>query len=106
MLRRVSMVFLLLVMAAPVAFADEWVGWITDEHCGAKGESPDHGSCALRCHGRGAALVLYNLADKELYKLDNQETAKANVGKKVKITGTKEDGTIKIESVEEVKGEE
>ncbi len=106
MLRRIAMVVLVLTMMAPALYADEWVGWITDEHCGAKGESPDHGSCALRCHGRGAALVLYNLADKELYKLDDQETAKAHVGHKVKVVGTKADGTIKVESVEEVKGEE
>ena len=103
MLRRISLVVLVLALMAPAAFADEWVGWITDEHCGAKGASKDHGSCALSCAGRGAALVLYNLADKELYKLDNQDAAKALAGKKVKVVGTKDGGGIKVESVEEVK---
>lgn len=88
-----------LLLAAPV-FADEWVGWITDEHCGAKGASEGHKSCALKCAGDGAALVLYNTADEKLYKLSDQKAAKEHVGHKVKVTGTVEESTITVTSIE------
>jgi hypothetical protein len=101
MFRRIAFLLLIVTLAAPAMYADEWVGWITDEHCGAKGAKEEHGSCALRCADRGAALLLYNLADKELYKLDDQEAAKKMVGKKVKVSGTKEEGTIKVTSITE-----
>jgi Protein of unknown function (DUF5818) len=105
MLRRITFVLLLMIAIAPAMFAGEWVGWITDEHCGEKGTSGTHGSCALRCAERGAALVLYNAEDKKAYKLDDQEKAKALAGKKVKVVGTMEEATIKIESIDEVKAE-
>ena len=106
MLRRFAFAVLVFTLMTPAAFAGEWVGWITDEHCGEKGAKKDHGSCALRCAGRGEALVLYNLADKQLYKLDDQEAAKKHAGQKVKVTGTNDEGKIKVTSIEEVKGEE
>ncbi len=96
---------LCLVLAAPVAMAEEWVGWITDEHCGAKGANSEHSSCALRCNGRGAALVFYNLADEKIYKLDDQTAAKEHVGHKVKVTGTLEEATIKVGSISEAASE-
>lgn len=105
MLRRIAFLLLILLAITPAVFADEWVGFITDEHCGAKGASEKHGSCALSCAGRGAALLLYNEADKELYKLDDQEAAKKMVGHKVKVTGIKEEGTIKVASIVEVEAE-
>jgi len=106
MIRRMATAALIcLVLAAPVAMAEEWVGWITDEHCGAKGASAEHKSCALRCAGRGAAFVLYNPADEKTYKLDDQAAAKEHVGHKVKVTGTIEEGAIKIESITEVEAE-
>ena len=101
MIRRVAFLLLVLMAFAPMTFADEWVGWITDEHCGAKGASGEHASCALRCNKGGAALVFYNLGDKEIYKLDNQEAALKLAGKKVKVTGANEKGTIKVEKIEE-----
>lgn len=93
------------VLIAPVAMADEWVGWITDEHCGAKGVSGSHGSCALRCADRGAALVLYSPADEQIYKLDDQKAARELAGKKVRVVGAKGDGGITVESITEVKAE-
>ena len=101
MVRRIGLLLLVLAMMAPALYADEWVGYITDEHCGAKGAKADHGSCALSCAGRGAALVFYNEANKELYKLDDQEAAKRMAGHKVKVTGTMEEGTIKVTSIVE-----
>jgi hypothetical protein len=88
-----------MTLAAPALMADEWVGWITDEHCGAKGANEGHKSCALSCAGRGAAFVLYNTADEKIYKLSDQAAAKENLGKKVKVTGTVAEDTITVESI-------
>ena len=105
MSRRIVFLLLAVMAIAPALYAEEWVGWITDEHCGAKGASAEHASCALRCNKGGAKLVLYNLADKEIYALDDQEAAKKLAGKKVKVTGAAAEGAIKVEKIEEVGGE-
>jgi hypothetical protein len=106
MVRRLAFVLLALtVLSAPMALADEWIGWITDEHCGAKGASAEHKSCALSCAGRGAAFVLYTDADKQLYKLSDQKAAKEHVGSRVKVVGTKDESGIKVESITPVEAE-
>jgi hypothetical protein len=93
-----------ILVALPLQAA-EWTGWITDEHCGAKGASEGHQSCALKCADDGAALVLYNPADKQLYQLSDQAAAKKHVGHKVKVVGTVEGSTITVESIAEQKSD-
>ncbi len=106
MLRKVlfSSFALLLLIGMPLQAAD-WTGWITDEHCGAKGASEGHKSCALKCADGGAALVFYNPADEKVYKLSDQAAAKEHIGHKVKVVGTVEGETITVESISEVKAE-
>jgi hypothetical protein len=57
--------------------------------------------CTLKCHEMGSPLVLFNPADKHIYKLDDEAKAKPFAGEKVKITGTLDErtGTIHIESI-------
>jgi hypothetical protein len=98
-------VLVCLVLVAPSLLADEWVGWITDEHCGAKGANDGHKSCALKCADGGAALVFYNPADKQIYKLSDQAAAKEHAGQKVKVVGKAEGSTITVESIAEEKAE-
>jgi hypothetical protein len=76
-----------------------WTGWVTDEHCGAKGASADHKACAEKCVGRGGKLVFYNTADKKIYGLDKQDVAKENLGQEVKVTGELDGKSIKVESI-------
>ena len=106
MLRKVLLTsfVLLLLIGLPLQAAD-WTGWITDEHCGAKGASEGHKGCALKCADGGAALVLYNSGDEKIYKLSDQAAAKAHIGHKVKVVGTIEGETITVESISEVKSE-
>jgi hypothetical protein len=106
MLRRITLstVVLLVLVGLPL-HAAEWTGWITDEHCGAKGASEGHKGCALKCADGGAALVFYNPADEKVYKLSDQAAAKANVGHKVKVVGTIEGETITVQSISEVKAD-
>jgi hypothetical protein len=92
----------LTVLALPFASAGTkgtWTGWITDDHCGAKGAKDGHKDCAEKCLGGGAKLVFYNPADEKLYTLDNQELAKQHIGHEVKVTGDLEGDAIKVESI-------
>ena len=76
-----------------------WNGWITDENCGAKGANAAHRACAEKCLERGSKLVLYNLADRRLYKLDKQELAKEHIGHEVIVTGTCDGDKIAVDSI-------
>lgn len=97
-MKRIVIVFALVLMI-PALHADSWTGWITDSGCGEKGANAGHKECALRCAKHGKELALYNTADKKLYKLDDQEAAKAQVGHKVKVVGKLDGETIKVESI-------
>ncbi len=97
-----------LALAGSMAVAEDkkvetWSGWITDEQCGAKNANADGAACALKCHKAGSKLVLYTMHEKELIQLDNQEEAVKHVGHPVTITGTYENGTIKVTKIEEKK---
>lgn len=86
-------------LAGAAATKGSWTGWITDDHCGAKGANGDHKACAEKCIGRGGKLVFYNTGDKRIYDLDKQDVAKANIGQEVKVTGEVDGKAIKVESI-------
>ncbi|HEY3571961.1 MAG TPA: hypothetical protein VGP73_28785 [Thermoanaerobaculia bacterium] len=86
-------------LAGAAATKGTWTGWVTDEHCGAKGASADHKACAEKCMTNGSKLVFYNTADKKIYGLDKQDVAKANLGHEVKVTGELEGKSIKVDSI-------
>lgn len=100
MLRKITITLIaaVIVVGLPL-YAAEWTGWITDEHCGAKGASSGHKSCALKCAEDGAALVFYNPADEKIYKLSDQAAAKEHLGEKVTVVGTLAEETITVESI-------
>ena len=99
MLRRTTITLVVLLMAGLPLYAAEWTGWITDEHCGTKGASSGHKSCAVKCAKDGAALLFYNTADEKLYKLSDQDAAKKHIGENVKVVGTLGGETITVESI-------
>jgi hypothetical protein len=86
-------------LAGAAATKGSWTGWVTDEHCGAKGASADHKACAEKCVTRGSKLVFYNNADKKIYGLDKQDVAKANLGHEVTVTGELDGKNIKVDSI-------
>jgi len=86
-------------LAGAAATKGSWTGWVTDEHCGAKGASADHKACAEKCVTKGSKLVFYNNADKKIYGLDKQDVAKANLGHEVKVTGELDGKNIKVDSI-------
>jgi hypothetical protein len=103
-MRKTVLVVLMVFMAATALQAASWTGWITDEHCGAKGNNAEHKGCALKCaKDHNAALVFYNNADKKIYKLDKQDVAKAHIGSEVVVTGDADGDNIKVSSIEDSK---
>jgi Protein of unknown function (DUF5818) len=87
------------VAASAAGTAGSWNGWITDEACGAKGANAAHKACAEKCLEKGSKLVLYNNADKKLYKLDKQDVAKEHIGHEVTVKGTVDGNSIAVESI-------
>ena len=92
--------FALTFLAPALCHAGEWTGWITDEHCGAKGAKAGHEACAEKCIKDGSKLVFYNNADQKIYKLDNQDLAKQHVGHEVKVSGEATGDSIKVSGIE------
>ena len=89
----------LAALAGAAGTKGTWTGWVTDEHCGAKGTNADHKACAEKCMTNGSKLVFYNNADKKIYGLDKQDVAKANLGHEVKVTGELDGKNIKVDSI-------
>ena len=78
-----------------------WEGWITDTHCAAKGADAKHADCAKKCvEGMGGKYALYSPSDKKVYGLDAQEKAAPHAGHQVKIKGTLDGDTIKVQTIE------
>lgn len=94
----------LALLAIPVAAhaGGSWSGWITDEACGAKGNSADHKNCAVKCAEKGSPLVFLNSADKKIYHLDKQDLAKKFAGDEVTLTGTASGDKIAVDQITHV----
>ena len=103
-MKRTALLIALVLMVAPAMYAGSWTGWITDEHCGAKGNNADHKSCAMKCvKDHNAKLVFYNNGDQKIYKLDDQDLAMKHLGHEVTVSGDAAEGAIKVSGIEEAK---
>src|SRR4029077_440491 len=88
-----------LAMVIPIsANAAEFAGYVIDESCAAKPAMKGNEACARKCIKGGSPAVLLT-ADAKVYKLDDQVQAVEHAGHKVKITGTLNGDTIKVESI-------
>jgi hypothetical protein len=86
--------------AAANAAKGTWTGWITNEQCGAKAANAESKDCLEKCAKRGEKLVFYSTTDQKIYKLDNQNLAKQNIGHEIKVTGEANGKSIKVASIE------
>jgi len=85
-------------LAAGSAMAAEWTGYIVDEACSGKKEMLGNVTCAQNCIKRGSPAVLVT-DDGAVHKIADQDKVKEYAGKKVTITGSMSEGSIKVESV-------
>ncbi len=85
-----------------------WTGWISDDHCGAKGMSAEHKACAEKCvKDKNAAYVFVDTKTKTVHKIHNQDAVTdANLGAEVKVTGhVMDDGQIHVDSIAAAKSQ-
>jgi len=81
------------------ALAADFTGYVIDESCSSKPAMKGNEACARKCIKGGSPAVL--LADSaKVYKLDDQAKAVEHAGHKVKITGTLNGDTIKVETIQ------
>ena len=80
------------------AVAAEFTGYVIDETCAAKPAMKGNEACARKCIKGGSPAVLLS-NDAKVYKLDDQTQAAEHAGHKVKILGTLDGDTIKVESI-------
>jgi hypothetical protein len=84
--------------AATLVFAaDSMTGWVTEDHCGAKGASANHRECGLKCVKEGHKVAFYDEATKKVYTFDTdcQKPMEGMMAEEVRLSGvTIKDGTI------------
>jgi hypothetical protein len=82
------------------AMAEEWTGYVSDAHCGAKHHevSEANTKCVNGCLKGGDAVLV--VGDK-VVKLDADSStkAKAFAGQNVKVTGALDGGVLKIDTI-------
>lgn len=92
--------FLLVLFFSIAVYAAEpgtWTGYISDAHCGAKGNSDGHAACAKKCVKEGYAPV-FVVGDK-VYTITEPKKVSKFIGDKVTIKGTITGDAIAIETV-------
>jgi hypothetical protein len=91
-----------IAMSSAAADSKNYTGWISDSHCGAKGASADHKSCAQTCmKDKANSWVFVDGKTKEVYKIDNQDAIDGDkdLGHQVSFTGSSaSSGAIHIDS--------
>jgi len=84
-------------IAAFAADKGTWTGYISDAHCGAKGNNDGHAACAKKCVKEGYAPV-FVVGDK-VYAISDPKKVSKYIGDKVTITGTITGDAIDIEKI-------
>lgn len=74
-----------------------WTGYISDSHCGVKGNNDAHAACTKKCVKDGYAPV-FVIGDK-VYTITDTKKVMKYLGEKVTITGTITGDAIDIEKI-------
>ena len=98
-MKRGIALFTLGVIVSAGAIGAEFAGYVIDQSCAAKPAMKGNEACARRCIKGGSPAVLLT-ADAKVYKLDDQTQAVEHAGQKVKISGSLDGDTIKVESIQ------
>ena len=79
-------------------YGADFNGYVIDESCASKPAMKGNEACARKCIRGGSPAVLLSEGDK-VYKLDDQTKVAEHAGHKVKVTGTLNGDTIKVETI-------
>ncbi len=108
-MKRLGLCALVVLVVAAIGLAGEkaksegkdYVGWVTDTHCGAKGAKDGHADCAKSCvENKDAKYAIVIMPDGKVYELDPQAKAAEHAGHHVKVNGTADGNVIKVSSIE------
>jgi hypothetical protein len=67
----------------------KWIkGWVSDSKCGVKGAGPGHEACGKKCLAAGEHVVFVSEHDKKVYKVDNEDALKDQIGHRMAVRGT------------------
>jgi hypothetical protein len=67
----------------------KWIkGWVSDSKCGVKGAGPSHEACGKKCLAAGEHVVFVSEHDKKVYKVDNEDALKDQIGHRLAVKGT------------------
>jgi hypothetical protein len=97
-MKRGIALFALGLLLSAGAVAADFSGYIIDQTCASKPAMKGNEACARKCIKGGSPAVLLT-SDGKVYKNDDQAKAIEHAGQKVKVTGTLDGDTIKIESI-------
>jgi hypothetical protein len=113
-MKKLFVLFALLISIP--ALAEKMTGYISDDKCAASGSKASKAtdwinpnafeSCAKKCAKAGASVVFVTEENKVL-KLDADSTQKAmpHLGHRVSLTGTVDNGSLKIDDIASIKME-
>jgi hypothetical protein len=100
-MKKIAVVLLTGLWLAAVSMAATWTGWISDEKCGAKEANAGHLECARTCIKAGVPPVFVNDSGK-VFKVANPEKVTDLAGQRVVLTGSEDNGTVKVQNVKAV----
>lgn len=96
-------VLLLTLITVAMSAADsstpkaKWIkGWVSDSKCGVKGAGPGHEACGKKCLAAGEHMVFVSEHDKKVYKVDNEDALKDQIGHRLAVKGTVDQATDTI----------
>src|SRR5215467_11869274 len=86
------------MVLSTAGLAADFSGYVIDEMCSGKPAMKGSEACARKCIKGGSPAVLLT-ADAKVDKLDDQAKVAEHAGHKVKITGTLDGDSIKVETI-------
>jgi hypothetical protein len=95
--------FVAVSFCSVMAFADDWTGYISDAHCGAKHDkvSAANTKCVVDMCIKGGADPVFVHEGKVLkFDADSMAKAKTFAGQEVKISGSLSGDTVTITSID------
>jgi hypothetical protein len=99
MRKRHAMLVAAFALFSTNAIAAEFPGYIIDQNCAGDASMKGNEACARKCIRKGSPAVLL-APDSKVYKLEEQAKVVEHAGHKVKVTGTLNGDTIKVEKIE------
>jgi hypothetical protein len=93
---------LAVALAPAAAMADEITGYVSDSHCNTAHNAPSEANtkCINACLKRGSDPVLVSNGKVMKFDADSKDKAKAFAGENVRIDGTMDGDTVKINSID------